>query len=167
MEVYIVRHAIAGERDPERWPDDRLRPLTPRGVKRFRRAARGVRRLAPSVNVVLSSPFTRAWQTAELLANEAGWPAPERCDALAAGRTPAEVVMALRTRGMSDTVALVGHEPYLSELVSYLLTGSGAGARLELRKGAVVALGLQGRVEPGTAVLRWLLQPRALRALGE
>ena len=74
MDLYIVRHAIAGHADGSRWPDDADRPLTPEGAKSFRAAAAGLRRIVSSVDVLLSSRFVRAWQTAELLHEVAGWP---------------------------------------------------------------------------------------------
>ena len=122
MDVYLVRHAIAETRDSTQWPDDSERPLTPEGEARFRKAARGLRRVAPQVDVVLASPYVRAWQTAEILEREAGWPAPERAPELEATRAPADGVELLR-RHASNSVALVGHEPCLSGLASLLLAG--------------------------------------------
>jgi phosphohistidine phosphatase len=167
MDLYIVRHAIAYLRDPEKWPDDRLRPLTPRGVRRFRRAAAGIHRLVGGVDVVLSSSYTRAWDTAAILADEAGWPAPTACPALEADGSPEAVLAALTAHGDTRAVALVGHEPYLHELVSFLLTGDPARMATELRKGALIGLTLPQGPEPGTASLRLLLQPRGLRALAK
>ena len=77
MELYLVRHAIAGKPDAASWPDDSERPLTEEGITRFRPAARGLATLVPDVERVLSSPWTRAWQTAEILQEENDWPAPE------------------------------------------------------------------------------------------
>ena len=77
---------------PARWPDDAARPLTKEGIARFRAAARGLRRLVPAVDSVLSSGYARAWQTAELLHEVAGWQEPEECPALEAGR-PATAVL--------------------------------------------------------------------------
>ena len=99
MYVYLVRHAIAFEPDSSAWPDDRERPLTPAGQKRFRRAARGLRTLVPSVDLMLSSPLTRAWQTAEVLQQVARWPAPTRFEPLEPGRAPEEVLEALIASG--------------------------------------------------------------------
>jgi len=116
--VYVVRHAIAEQRDAERWPDDSKRPLTKQGEERFRSAARGLMRVAPRVDSVLSSPYVRAWRTAEILNEEAGWPEPERCDALEAERAPDGALEVVRSR---ESVAVVGHEPFLSGFVSLLL----------------------------------------------
>ena len=162
--MLFVRHAIAEDRDPEAWPDDSLRPLTARGEKRFRSAARGLRRLVPTVEAVLASPYERAWRTADLLHEEAGWPRPEQCPVLAAPREPAAVVGLLAERNEAS-LALVGHEPHLSMLASLLLANDVASARLELRKGGALLLGFAERCEPGLAVLRWHLTPKILRSL--
>src|SRR5690349_16168557 len=107
MDLYLVRHAIAFDADPTKWPEDRDRPLTPQGEKKFARAARGLGRLVDSVDLVLSSPFNRAWRTAELLHEEADWPAPVRCQALESGRSPAEAMQALQPHTALSAVALV------------------------------------------------------------
>jgi phosphohistidine phosphatase len=155
--IYVVRHAIAEERDPERWPDDAERPLTPDGERRFREAARGLRKLVPDVDVMLSSPYVRAWRTAEILHEVAGWPSPERSDLLGASRAPADGVEAIRARPEASSIAVVGHEPYLSRLVSILLTGDLDAVRMELKKGGVV------RIDDN--VLRWYATPKMLVSL--
>ena len=166
MDLYLVRHAVAFDYDPSQWPDDSQRPLTPEGQKRFKRAARGLKGLVPSVDVVLSSPWVRAWQTAEVLESEAGWPPPVASEALAAtGRAPAEVLQALQPFTGSNAIALVGHEPSLHELASYLLTGDTAHAQIEMKKGAVARLEVGEGLRPGAGRLLWLLPPRVLRSL--
>jgi phosphohistidine phosphatase len=167
MDLYLIRHAVAYDPDPDQWPDDKDRPLTPDGEKRFRRAARGLRKLVPSVSVVLSSPLARAWRTAELLEKEAGWPAPVACDALLGGRSPAEVLQALQPFIGSTAVVLVGHEPNLHELASYLLTGDAGHAQLEFRKGGAASLEPGDSPRPGAARLGWLLTPKVLRAVAD
>jgi len=165
MDLYLVRHAVAFDPDETQWPDDRHRPLTPEGEKRFRRAARGLTELMPSVDLVLSSSYARAWRTAELLEKEASWPKPIVCEALEPGRAPAEVLQALQQYTSSESVALVGHEPNMHELASYLLTADTGHAQLEFRKGGVARLELPEDLRPGAARLRWLLPPRVLRAI--
>jgi phosphohistidine phosphatase len=164
LNLYLVRHAPAGHADPARLPDDALRPLTEDGIRRFRSAARGLRRIVPEVDLVLSSGFARAWQTAELLQDEAGWPEPEDCAALEANQPPSAALDVLRGRS-AESIALVGHEPHLSRLAASLCTGDEDGLRLELKKGAVARLELTGPVEPGGALLRWVVAPRILRAV--
>jgi phosphohistidine phosphatase len=166
MDLYLVRHAVAFDRDDSQWPDDRQRPLTPEGAKRFRRAARGLRELVPSVDVVLSSSYVRAWRTAELLEKEARWPRPVKCDALESDGAPAGVLQALQQFTSSHAVALVGHEPSLHELASYLLTADTGHVQLEFRKGGAARLEVSEALRPGAARLLWLLAPRVLRAVG-
>lgn len=165
MELYLVRHAPAFNRDPAQWPDDGERPLTPEGEAKFREAARGLRRVVATVDLVLSSPFARAWRTAELLEEEAGWPAPKPSPGLEAGRSPVEGIEAIRPHLSASSLALVGHEPNLSELASTLLTGNATRLTLEIKKGGVAHLRLDHGLRPGTALLRGLLSPRVLRSL--
>jgi phosphohistidine phosphatase len=144
IEVYLVRHAIAAERGPS-YPDDRLRPLTPDGVARFRQSVGGLRALGTAIDVILSSPLVRARETAELLAaGLSGKPPIETLEALAPGGRPAAIVEAL------------------GDLGSRLL---GARGSLEFRKGAVALIELEGTTPGGPGTLRWLLPPRALRKL--
>ena len=165
MELYLVRHAIAFERDPARWPDDGERPLSPQGEARFRIAAQGVKRIVPTVDVLLSSPFARAWRTAELLAEEAGWPPPEPVPELEADGPVSRALTALGRYSDRERVAVVGHEPNLSELAAHLLTTSQDGVAIEVRKGGAVCLGFDGTVRGGSGWLRWSVSPKILRAL--
>jgi phosphohistidine phosphatase len=166
VEVLLVRHAIAAERDPSRWPDDRDRPLTRQGEERMRKAARGLGRIAPDVDVLLTSPLARAWRTAEILHEEIGWPEPASWPQLEPDCSPAQTVRSLEPHAEADRIALVGHEPNLSEVASYLLAGTGRrGVDIELKKGGVACLGVDGVPGPGTAWLMWLVTPRILRSM--
>jgi phosphohistidine phosphatase len=165
MDVYLVRHAIADSRDPARWPDDAERPLTAKGVARFRSAARGLRGIAPEVELVLASPYTRAWQTAEILRDDAGWPVPEPAPALEAVRPARAAVELLQAHKDRSSVALVGHEPHLSSLASLLLSGDEHAVSIELKKGGVILLAFGGDPAPETALLRWSVSPKLLRSL--
>lgn len=161
MELYLLRHAIA---EPRSAGDDALRALTPKGRERLRAAAAGLRQLDVEVEALLSSPFRRAWETAEIVREELGWPSPEPLDALAATASAAECLLALRRRE-EGSLALVGHEPHLSRLASLLLTGDERATRIDLRKAGALRLDLL-RPEPGSATLRWLATSRMLRQLG-
>ncbi len=165
MELYLVRHAIAYDRDSSRWPDDGERPLSPDGEERFRVAARGLKRIVPSVDVVVASPYVRAWRTAEVLAEECGWPAPQPQQALEAEQRVTRAVTALRPFADRQRVAVVGHEPNLSELAAHLVAGAEEGLALEVKKGGVVCVELEGSVRANSAWLRWSVSPRILRAL--
>ena len=161
MKLYVVRHAVAYKRDAERWPDDGERPLTPEGKDEFRGVARGLGCLVPSVDALLSSPLTRAWQTAEILAGLEGWPAPKVYPALEPEVTPEEAALALEDYASAGAVAVVGHRPGLHELASYLLAGD-AEVDVRIKKSGVLCLSFDGPPGPKTAALRWLLSPLLL-----
>jgi len=165
MELLLVRHGIAADRDPHRWPQDADRPLTGEGEARFREVAKGLSRIVPSIEAMLASPYARAWRTAEILAEEAGWPAPKPAEALEADKAVAASVEVVRAESRRDSLALVGHEPNLSELASLLLTGSDSQLRVEMKKGGVACLSLPARPRGGDAVLRWVASPKMLRGL--
>ena len=163
-ELFIIRHAIAHERDASAWPNDDERPLTDKGVHRFRAAARGLARWVDRPNELLSSPLVRARQTATILEEKAGFPAAIELDALRPDVEVTALIGALRERS-ATRIAIVGHEPSLSQLIAALLGGRAAGVRVEMKKGAVAHLGFAERVEEATGELLALLPPRVLRAL--
>ena len=163
MYLYLVRHAVAHKRDYERWPDDSRRPLTPEGEEEFVRAAHGLARVVPEVDVLLSSPYDRAWQTAEILTQHAGWPEPQVFPALEPVVPPEKAVLALETYADSQSVALVGHRPGLHELAVYLLTGDPTGADMKIKKGGAVCIEFDGAPRAGAGTLRWLFTPKVLR----
>lgn len=165
MELLLVRHGIAFERDPVQWPDDRERPLTARGERRFREAARGLRNLVPGPDLVLSSPLTRAWQTAVILREELGWPDPVRFEPLEPGGAPHEIVTALSSHTSAGRITIVGHEPNLSHLATFLLTNADQEIGLTMKKGGVVCLRFAGSIAGGDAELRWWVTPKILRSL--
>ena len=167
MDLYLVRHAVAFGRDYEQWPNDADRPLTPEGEEEFRPVARGLGGLVSDVEALLSSPYARAWRTAEVLADEASWPAPSVLPALEPDVPPWKVVAALGTYAELDSLALVGHRPSLHELASYLLTGADDGLNIGLKKGGAACLRFDGLPEPGAAKLRWLLTPKVLHLTKE
>jgi phosphohistidine phosphatase len=165
VEIYLVRHAAAFGRDPDRWPDDSKRPLTPEGEEDFRLAARGLARLVPRVDVILSSPYQRAWRTAEILSELDSWPAPKPAALLEPTLPPHKAALALEDYAGARSVAVVGHRPGLHELAAYLLTGKGDGLQIGLEKGGVASIRFDDDLEPGAGELRWLLTPKALRFL--
>ncbi len=164
MEVLVVRHAIAEDRAAfaRAGMDDAARPLTDEGRRRFGRAARGLARLVPKIDLLATSPLARAIQTGEIVREAFGVERVVRLAELEPGADPAELLGWLRRQRPAPTIAVVGHEPHLSGFVGCALAGAPADF-VELRKGSACLLDL-GRVpRPGGARLRWLLTPRQLR----
>lgn len=166
MDLYLVRHAIAEQRDPDLIPDDSKRRLTPRGEALLRRVAHGLRELGIVVDVTLASGYVRAWRTAEILAEEASWPAPVGCPELEPGVAPSVALDAVRSRS-APTIAVVGHEPQLSRLASLIASGDPATLALDLKKGAVACLRLPDDGASSRGILRWSASPRILRRVGD
>jgi phosphohistidine phosphatase len=159
LHVLIIRHAPAADPDRARWPDDRERPLTEKGADGFRNFLRSLPReqlLAPSR--LWSSRLTRAWQTAGILAEEIAWPQPIEQQVLEPGISTAALHLFLQRNAVGDSVAIVGHEPDLGQLASYLLTGDAGREVVRMKKGAIADLCFEDRVEPGAATLMRLYQ---------
>jgi phosphohistidine phosphatase len=165
MDLYLVRHAAAFGRDPERWPDDSRRPLTREGEEEFRLAARGLIGLTSRVDVILSSPYLRAWRTAQILSELDSWPAPEPSPVLEPTLPPEKAAQELYSYANAGSIAVVGHRPGLHELAAYLLTGEESGLKIGLKKGGVACIRFDDAPTPGAGELRWLLTPKVLRNL--
>ncbi|MDO9693707.1 MAG: histidine phosphatase family protein [Candidatus Latescibacteria bacterium] len=165
MELLLIRHAIAEERGVGARADDRERSLTTGGAERFRRIARVLATVWGPPDLVLASPYARAWQTAQLLEQECGWAAPEACPELEPMNPPATVLVALRGRTAAERVVLVGHEPLMHGILSLLLGGSSDAVSLEMKKGGAALVRCDTPPVAGTADLIWLLPPRVLLAV--
>jgi phosphohistidine phosphatase len=163
LELYLIRHAIAAERGPK-YPDDRKRPLTPDGIKRFKEGVRGLVAVGVELDVILTSPLTRAEETATLLSSGLKKRVPvETIDVLAPGGKFQALVEAVKKQAKRHRrIALVGHEPDLGEMAGRWL---GARGHVEFRKGAICALDVDSATPGGPGTLRWLLPPRVLRRL--
>lgn len=164
MQLLVVRHGIAEERETWAPRDDALRPLTADGKRKMKEGAKGLRSLVPRVDVLATSPLTRAMQTAAILAKVYDKGDPTAVDALSPGQRPPALAPWLRTQATRKTVAIVGHEPALGALASWL-TGGSERSFLELGKGGACLLELGERIDPGEAMLVWALRPSQLRAL--
>jgi phosphohistidine phosphatase len=165
VDLYLVRHAAAFERDPDRWPDDSRRLLTPEGEEEFRVIARGLATLVSRVDVVLSSPYLRAWRTAQILSELNSWPTPEPAPVLEPTLPPEKAAQEVLSYSDAESIAVVGHRPGLHELAAYLLTGRGDALEIGLKKGGVACIRFDGDPAPGAGELRWLLTPKVLRVL--
>lgn len=160
MKLLLIRHADAGERDPDRWPDDRDRPITSKGERRHEKMAKRLRKFGLKPVLLLASPWKRAWQTAEITREVLECPAPVAAEALAAAPALTRIANAVGTRSDGDVVALVGHDPWMSELAGRLLTGQPHGLNIDFPKSGVMVLELEA-IKPGAATLEMFLRPKA------
>ena len=165
-QLLVVRHANA--LDAAEWarahPDDAGRPLTPEGKKKMKRVAATLRDLVPDIQQLATSPLTRAVQTAEILAAAYDGLDPVVVPVLAPAQSAADVTRWLAGERRHETVAIVGHEPGLSRVVSWLLAGSER-SFVEIKKGAAVLLAFPDAVDAAAATLQWALTPSQLRGL--
>ncbi len=161
MRLVIVRHAIAVPRGTPDIPDED-RALTPEGEKKFKKAAEGLARVLARPDEILTSPWLRALRTAEIAAEAWGKVAPKKTPALAGGSFE-DLAAVLDGYPPASTVAVVGHEPYLSALLARLL-GTHDDERVEFKKGGVAVLEVPGRLADG-GHLRMYLPPKVLRSL--
>jgi len=166
MNLYLMRHGTAVAADDPTMTHDSERPLTGKGVRRMRRAARGLGRLDIPFDGILTSPVLRARQSAEIVAAALGL---ESCLEEVSGLAPESTVERL----LSDLarfhdrqhLLLVGHEPLLSKTIGSLLCG-GSGMEIDLRKGSLCRIEIDGLPPSSPAVLHWHLAPKQLRLLG-
>jgi phosphohistidine phosphatase len=164
MQIVLFRHGPAGRRDASRWSDDALRPLTDRGEERTREAADGLRRMLDEpLTRILTSPYARAFRTAELLGEAFPDARQVVLEALAPGGNPRAIIDALAEFDDDAVVALVGHEPDLGVLAGGLVIGTSHA--LPLKKAGACVLAVGDALLPGSAELIALLPPRVLRRL--
>lgn len=164
MLLYVFRHGIAEPGGVDTLDADR--PLSSLGIERTLAAAHGLARFADRPNVILTSDKDRARQTAGILGDLFDL-LPQTVPQLADG-SAVDVIHMLRKRD-ETSVLIVGHEPVLSEVIESLCTQKSMPSFIELKKAscALIDAPLHPDDAPGPAVLKWLLPPRALRALGE
>jgi phosphohistidine phosphatase len=167
MNLYLLRHGIAVDRDPIGFPDDASRPLTLKGEERIRMICSALKSLELVFDGILSSPYRRASQTAEIVAGVLG--ARKRLefrDELTPDGDPKALLRYIsRLRPARENVLLVGHEPNLSGLISVLISG-GPGSAIGLKKGGLAKLEIETELRHARcATLSWLMTPKQLTLL--
>ena len=166
MNLYILRHAKAGERSP-RFPDDSKRPLTRDGEKEMFCVARGMREMDLNFDLILSSPFVRARRTAEIVAEVFQSNELKLSNNLASGGDSRKLIDELNDNHSSlESILLSGHEPDLSKLISRLTAGDEK-LSLHFKKAGLCKLTVEELRFGHCATLEWLLTPRQLTMLGE
>lgn len=161
MKLYLLRHGEAADHSDPHYPNDAARPLTPKGSKRTRQLANALRQMEVSFDVIFSSPLVRARQTAEIVARSLDLEKKLRLtNHLAPGGAFADLLAQVENaRSSAQAVLLVGHEPYLSGLISLLCTG-GPTLAVEMKKGGLCRLEMETVKAGRCATLEWLLSPR-------
>lgn len=144
MNLFVVRHAIAVNRGTPGYEDDSQRPLTDEGRKKMKRIAKGIHKLDLEFDTLLSSPYVRARDTARILANE--YKIKDKVsysDNLIPPGNFNSLMEEIREKYNVNNLALVGHEPMLSNLISWLTTGD-SDMNITLKKGGICHLTLNG-----------------------
>jgi phosphohistidine phosphatase len=166
MDLFILRHGIAEVRGTPTPGDDSQRRLTADGITKLRRAARGMRSLELDFDLILTSPFLRASETAEIVADVFGLEQKLALStALVPDGNPKELLDLLKKDYRKrKRILLVGHEPYLSRLISLLISGDTAIA-ISLKKGGLCKLSSASLHYGRCATLEWLLTPSQMRSI--
>ncbi len=165
-ELYILRHAPAVPRGSPEYPLDADRPLTREGIAKMELIAQALAAFDLGLEFILSSPYVRAKQTAQIAADALGLRKQLGfSEHLASEGPPQKLIEELqRDHRTRASVMLVGHEPYLSEFVALLMSGDPQ-TGLRLKKGGVCKLSLTELRFGRCATLEWLLTPKQLTGL--
>jgi phosphohistidine phosphatase len=161
MELLVIRHAIAADRDEGSFPDSE-RPLTEKGRERMVEVAAALNELVPELDVIATSPLLRARETAAVVARHYDMK-PQLVDELAPG-APLGRLLEWLAGQVAARVAVVGHEPGLSTFASWLIS-SRPESHLVLKKGGACLLQFSGKIEAGMGTLAWLMTPKQLRRM--
>lgn len=163
MKLLIVRHAKA--EDQTAGQSDDARPLTVSGHQTARQLARAIKDFLPRVDLLVTSPSVRAYETAKHIARAYKRLEVTPLPALRPGATPRDVFAWLQEQSDDAMIVLVGHEPDLGGLASWLLTGD-TRPILAFKKGAACLIAFDARPAPAAGRLEWFVPPRLLRSTG-
>jgi phosphohistidine phosphatase len=163
MNLHLLRHGLAADLGTHGLTRDSERPLTPKGERKLWRIAEGMKTLELSFNIILSSPYLRARQTAEIIAEalHARRKVEFSETLIPAGNAKKLIELLNRVKPELQNVLLVGHEPHLSELISLLVSGK-TGLGVVMKKGGLCKLSSESLRYGRCATLEWLLTPGQL-----
>ena len=166
MNLFLLRHGLAVEREEFHFANDPLRPLTPKGKRQLHKVAAAMRAMEINFNVILSSPLVRARQTAEIVAANLKFKKRlDFADELKPGSDAKKLVQKIvGLKKAPLNVLLVGHEPDFSELISLFVTGK-TGAGFTLKKAGLAKLKIENLRAGKCATLTWLLTPTQMRLM--
>jgi phosphohistidine phosphatase len=166
MQIYVVRHGIAIDREDPKCPPDPERYLTEEGIEKTKRVASAVAMLSDAPDLLLSSPYVRATQTAEIFASQFDYPKQkiQRTDLLLPGAEPTLLFRELAKDKQSSSIFLFGHAPQLDDVIATALASKHHVT--SLKKAGVALIELK-RVSPPSGKLVWLATPKILRRSGK
>jgi phosphohistidine phosphatase len=168
MKLLLIRHAIAEEREDyaSTGKHDGERPLTAFGRRRMLTNARGLRRIAPTIDIVVSSPYARARETARIVAETLGVKSNAVTETLTPERPPKDFLAWLAGQSPETVIAAVGHEPHLGRFLQWAIAQQ-AESRAVFKKGGACLIEFETAVKAGTGVLHWLVTPAQLRSIAD
>ena len=167
MNLYIIRHAIAVDEATSDYEHDSERPLTDKGRKKMRQISKALRNLGVEFDLILSSPYVRAKETAEILADVLKVKKDVQfSENLVPSGDPGLLIAEMNEKYSVGSIALVGHEPFLSALIG-LLVAENPNVDITLKKGGVCSLSADDLHHTRKATMDWLLTPGILVGISE
>lgn len=169
MEIYVIRHGIAEPLGTGVEFSDEKRSLTEEGRSRMRDVVKGLKKLGVQLDLIFTSPLVRAVQTAEILAGPLGISKKEihQTPALAPGALVEQLFAEIKNRAGAESIAVVGHQPDLGQLISRIVQGDGCLLSIQLKKGSICCINVSETVPVLRGELMWVLTPRQLRMLAK
>lgn len=165
MELYLLRHGIAVDHGTPGYKESE-RPLTDEGFEKMEAIAAAIKKLKLSFDVILSSPYTRARQTAEVVARELDLMKKlEFTDHLIPSANPKRLIEEIRKNySKAESLLLAGHEPFLSQFIAALVSGD-LDSLFNMRKGGLCKLSVGALAYGKCAMLEWLMTPKQMIAI--
>jgi phosphohistidine phosphatase len=166
MNLYLLRHGIAVEPGTAGFARDADRPLTPEGEEKVRKIAQAIKAMRLEFDRILSSPYLRARQTADIVAERLKLSKKlELSDPLAPNGSSRKLIESLNElQPRPESLLLVGHEPNLSGLISLLISDHGS-ASVVMKKAGLAGLHVSSLHHGRCAELEWLLTPKQMSLL--
>jgi phosphohistidine phosphatase len=166
MELFVLRHGDAGKTIPSGSSDSK-RPLTVAGEKEMVIISKALRKMGVRLDVILTSPLKRARQTADIVAKEfKAQNKIRQVRELSPEGSKKALYQSLSSFKEGTSILLVGHNPYLSEMVSEVVT-DGSSVRLDIKKGGIVRIRVTSAPPKLEGELRWLITPRLSRIISK
>ena len=166
MDLFILRHGEAGKRIAPGHNDAR-RPLTLAGEEEIAKIAEALERIGIRFDIILTSPLKRAYQTADIVAKEfKAQKKMQKLQELSPEGNMSALYQKLSSFKEGTSILVVGHNPYLSEMVSEMITDEKYG-RIDIKKGGIVRIRVTSTTPKLNGELRWLITPRLLRLMSK